>query len=499
MLDDTMSVRPLILAIDQGTSNTKAILVDEGGVVVGAAARRMDIEYPRPGWVQQDANAIWTAVRDCIDEVLTAAGSPALAGVGISNQRESGVAWERASGTPVGPVVTWQCRRSAQLCDQLRGAGRAAQIQARTGLPLDPGFTAGKWRWLLDQVPDGAARAAAGDILLGTVDSWVLWHLTGGTVHATDVSNASRTQLMDLDTLTWDPWLGEAFGLPLAALPKIRPSSARFGETVATSALPAGVPVGSLVGDSHAALFGHAGFQPGAIKATYGTGSSLMMPTPTRLDSDSGLAATVAWGLAGGTTYALEGNINVTGAAVQWLADFVGLEGPTAVASMAASVPTTEGIYLVPAFTGLGAPHWDDAARGLVSGLTRGSTLPQLARAAVDSIAYQVRDVFEAMQTASGGALQVLMVDGGVTRNEQLMRFQADILGVPVQRNDTPELSAMGAAYLAGLSTGVWASIDELAALPRTIDTFEPTMGAAERARLVDGWQDALARTTLHP
>ena len=493
-----MQDEPLILAIDQGTTNTKAILVEPGGTIVAQAARSMDIEYPQPGWVQQDAAAIWATVRETVDEVLETAGSRALAGIGISNQRESGVAWERATGTPVGPAVTWQCRRSTELCDWLRGAGRAAEIQARTGLPLDPGFTAGKWRWLLDQAPDGVARAAAGDIQLGTVDSWLLWNLTGGAVHATDASNASRTQLMDLAAVAWDPWLAEAFGLPLAALPEIHPSSHVYGRTVALGALPAGVPVAALVGDSHAALFGHAGFEPGAIKATYGTGSSLMMPTPRRLDSEAGLAATVAWGLAS-TTYALEGNINVTGAAVQWLADFIGLEGPAAVAALAESVDSTDGVYLVPAFTGLGAPHWDDQARGLVCGLTRGSSLQQLARAAIDSIAYQVRDVFAAMQQASGGELRVLMVDGGVTRNEQLMRFQADILGVPVQRNNTAELSAMGAAYLAGLAVGTWSSTDEIAALPRAVDRFEPTMSETERARLVASWQEAVARTTLHP
>ena len=372
-----MPHEPLVLAIDQGTTNTKAILVDPTGSVVGQASRPMDIEYPQPGWVQQDAAAIWTTVRECVDEVLRTAGSPALAAIGVSNQRESAVAWDASSGAPVGPAVTWQCRRAAELCDWLRRSGRATEIQERTGLPLDPGFTAGKWRWLLDAADDGAARAADGEIRLGTVDSWVLWHLTGGAVHATDASNAARTQLMDLAAVSWDPWLAEAFGVPLAALPEIRPSSARFGETVALGELPAGVPIGALVGDSHAALFGHAGFEPGSITATYGTGSSLMMPTPRQLTSDAGLASTVAWGL-DTTTYALEGNINVTGAAVQWLADFIGLDGPAAVAELAEAVPSTEGVYLVPAFTGLGAPHWDDLARGLISGLTRGS--PPLGR-----------------------------------------------------------------------------------------------------------------------
>jgi glycerol kinase len=489
---------PLILTIDQGTTNTKAILVDRAGSIVAQASRPMAIEYPQPGWVEQDAEVIWQSVRDCVDEVLDAAGSPALAAIGISNQRESGVAWDSASSAPVGPAVTWQCRRSTELCDWLREAGRAQEIQARTGLPLDPGFTAGKWHWLLDVAPDGVARAAAGEIRLGTVDSWLLWNLSGGAVHATDASNASRTQLMDLAAVAWDVWLAEAFGIPLAALPEIRPSSSRFGETVAIGKLPAGVPIGSLVGDSHAALFGHAGFEPGSIKATYGTGSSLMMPTSAQLTSDAGLAATVAWGL-DTTVYALEGNINVTGAAVQWLAEFIGLEGPTAVAALAEEAPGTDGIYLVPAFVGLGAPHWDDQARGLISGLTRGSSLGQLARAAIESIAYQVRDVFDAMQDASSGSLRLLMADGGVTRNAQLMQFQADILGVPVQRNNTAELSAMGAAYLAGLAVGTWESPAAIAALPRSTDRFEPAMARNEAEHLYAGWQDAVARTMLRP
>ena len=374
--------------------------------------------------------------------------------------------------------------------------GRAPQITALTGLPVDPMFTAGKLRWLLDAAPDGQARAAAGELCVGTVDSWVLWNLSGGAVHRTDVSNASRTQLMDIGAGAWDPGLCEAFGVPLAALPEILPSSAAFGESVAIGALPAGVPIGALVGDSHAALFGQAGFEPGCVKATYGTGSSLMMPTPRRLEAAGGLASTIAWGL-DAIVYALEGNIYVTGAAVQWVADFAGLANPGAVADMAAGCQSTDGVYLVPAFVGLGAPHWDDAARGLVSGLTRGSTLAQLSRAAVESIGYQVRDVFDVMQAASGGSLRVLLADGGVTRNAQLMQFQADILGVPVQRNNTPELSAMGAAYLAGLATGVWGSTDEIAALPRSVDRFEPRMAHVEREHLHDGWREALARATL--
>jgi glycerol kinase len=488
----------LILAIDQGTTNTKAILVDRRGTIVGQASRPMAIEYPRPGWVQQDASAIWQAVRECVDECLTAAGSPALAAIGISNQRETGVAWDAVSGEPVGPAVTWQCRRSAALCEALRADGRAALITARTGLPVDPMFTAGKLRWLLDAAPDGQTRAAAGAIRVGTVDSWILWNLSGGSVHRTDVSNASRTQLMDLDAAAWDADLCEAFGVPAGCLPEIVPSSAPAGESARIGALPAGVPIAGVVGDSHAALFGHAGFEAGSVKATYGTGSSLMMPTPRRLQAAGGVAATVAWGL-GSIVYALEGNIYATGAAVQWVADFAGLPGPGRVAELAAACPSTDGAYLVPAFTGLGAPHWDDAARGLISGLTRGSTLAQLARASVEAIAYQVRDVFDVMQAASAGSLTVLLADGGVTRNAQLMQFQADILGVPVQRNDTPELSALGAAYLAGLGVGTWTSTDEVASLPRSVVRFEPDMAPAERERRYAGWQETLARAMLRP
>ena len=493
-----MPTDPMILAIDQGTTNTKAILVDKAGVVRGMASRPVDIEFPQPAWVQQDAMSIWLSVREAVDECLEAAGSPALAAVGVSNQRESGLAWDTVSGDPVGPVVTWQCRRSADFCERLRSEGLEDEVRARTGLPIDPMFTGSKIRWLLDNTPDGHARAARGDIRVGTVDSWLLWCLTGGAEHRTDVSNASRTQLLNISERRWDALLLERYGVPEAALPEILPSSGVFGETVALGSLPAGIPVGSLVGDSHAALFGHAGFAAGSVKATYGTGSSLMSPTAQRVDSDRGLASTIAWGL-GSTVYALEGNIYVTGAAVQWMADFIGLEGPGKVAKLAETVPDTEGVYLVPAFVGLGAPHWDDSARGMLTGLTRSSSLAQAARAVIESIAYQVRDVFDEMQSATGGALRVLMADGGVTRNVQLMQFQADILGVPVQRNNTPELSAMGAAYLAGLAVGVWSSTDEIEALPRSVDRFEPGIDTAERERLYSGWREAVARTMYRP
>ena len=322
-----MTAQDLLLAIDQGTTNTKVILVDSAGAVVKAAAQPVAITFPQPAWVEQDALAVWGSVRRAIDACLESVDTARLAGIAISNQRESAVAWERRSGQPVGPLVSWQCRRTAPFLDALRTPELEAEVLARTGLTLDPLFTAPKFRWLLNHTPDGARRAADGDLCLGTVDSWLLWNLTKGEAHRTDVSNASRTQLFNLDAQTWDDHLLGVYGIPRAALPEIRPSSSLFGETIALGALPAGLPVASLVGDSHAALFGHAGFEPGAVKATHGTGSSLMTPTLRRQSSQAGLSSTVAWG-APTVVYALEGNISVTGAAVQWLADFLGLESP---------------------------------------------------------------------------------------------------------------------------------------------------------------------------
>ncbi len=358
----------------------------------------MAIEYPQPGWVQQDASAIWQAVRECIDECLTKAGSPALAAIGISNQRETGVAWERASGAPIGPAVTWQCRRSADLCERLRAEGRAPEITARTGLPVDPMFTAGKLRWLLDAAPDGQARAAAGELCVGTVDSWLLWNLTGrrrptAPTSATPRARSSWTSVPVPGTL--------AFARPSAcrwrrcrrSCPRARSSARAWPSGRCRRACPSAR--WSAIRTPHSSA--RPASSPARVKATYGTGSSLMMPTPRRLEAGGGLASTIAWGL-DTIVYALEGNIYVTGAAVQWVADFAGLASPGAVADLAAGCASTEGVYLVPAFVGLGAPHWDDAARGLVSGLTRGSSLAQLSRAAVESIAYQVRDVFDVMQ-----------------------------------------------------------------------------------------------------
>ncbi len=443
--------------------------------------------------MEQDPWELWRASRDALAEVLSGVPAAGVAAIAIANQRESALIWDRRTGQPLGPCAVWQCHRSAPLCGELAARGLEPFIRQRTGLTLDPMFSAGKLRWLLEHVADGPRRAGQGEICAGTVDSWLLWNLTGGAVHACDVTNASRTQLMNLRRLDWDDDLLGLFGVPRACLPAIRPSSHLYGETAARDGLPGGIPIGSLIGDSHAALYGHAGFRPGAVKATYGTGSSLMTPTPAPLISERGLSATVAWGFAGGATYASEGNIYATGAAVDWLSQFLGLEGPDALEQRARQVDDTGGVYFVPALVGLGAPHWSDSARGLITGLTRGATAAHAARAALEAIAYQIRDVFDAMQR-DAGALSVLHADGGPTRNAFLMQFQADILGVPVLRSLAGDVSALGAAYLAGLASGVWASESELAALPRETQRYDPRMGDAARQALYEGWQQAVAR-----
>jgi glycerol kinase len=488
-----------ILAIDQGTTNTKALLIDAQGRAIAQAARPLAQRYPRPAWVEQDADAIWQSVREAIDECLAAAPDARPAAIAISNQRESVTLWERDSGRPLGPVVVWQCRRTAAFCAELRARGLAPWLAERTGLAVDPLFSASKMRWLLDNVADGQRRAERDELCLGTMDSWLLWNLTGGAAHACDLTNASRTQLLDIHTLRWSAELQELFGVPAAALPELRPSSAVVGSSVSLGRLPAGVPIAALIGDSHAALFGQAGYAPGVVKATYGTGSSLMTPTATPVLSQHGLSTTVAWALdRERATYALEGNIAVTGAAVQWLGELLGLADPAVgVARLAEQAADAEGLYLVPALVGLGAPYWNDAARGLISGLTRGSTAAHLARAAIEAVAYQVRDVFDVMQAEAGVELNALLADGGASRNDTLMQFQADILGRPVLRSTAADASALGAAYLAGLAVGTWQSLDELAELPRARERFAPQLPEGERAARYAGWQLAVARATL--
>jgi glycerol kinase len=490
---ETFMKKSLILAIDQGTTNSKVSIVDSAGMVIRESSRPVNIQYPQPGWVEQEPSELWSTVYSAVKDALQGVDPAALAGVAVTNQRESTLVWERESGKPVGPCVSWQCRRSVPLIAKLREEGLEDLVRGKTGLTLDPMFSASKARWLLDQIPNGRARAEAAELCFGTVDSWILWNLTGGKVHACDVTNASRTQLFNLHTLDWDDELIKIFGVPRAMLPEVRPSAGVYGQTQPGGALPGGIPIASLIGDSHGALFGHAGFRPGSVKATYGTGSSLMVATPAPVFSEHGLSASIAWGFEG-VNYALEGNIYVTGAAVQWLYQFLGMKTPEEIEALARQVRSSDGLYFVPALVGLGAPYWDANARGLLIGITRGTTAGHAARAALEAIAYQIHDVFQVMQSELDQPINLLLADGGATRNNFLMQFQADILDVPVIRSRASDLSALGAAYLAGLTTGLWHSLDEVAGLVRPHDRFEPNMDPNQRAALLDGWRDAVRR-----
>lgn len=486
----------LILAIDQGTTNTKAILVDERGSVAMRASRAVECHFPHAAWVEQDALALWASVVAVVDECLAGDAASRLSAVAITNQRESVVMWDRSTGRPIGPVIVWQCRRSAPFCESLRSQGLEPELRERTGLTIDALFSGSKARWLLDNVPGARSRAERGELCFGTIDSWVLWNLTGGAVHACDLTNASRTQLVDLDRRGFDPGLLEIFGVPPQILPEIRPSSGDFGKTRGQGRLRSGVPIAAAIGDSHAALFGHGAEAAGAIKATYGTGSSLMTATDTLVRSVQGLSSTVAWARPG-VTYALEGNISVTGAAVQWIAEILDLPTAEAVGTLAASAENGGGVYLVPAFVGLGAPHWNEAARGLLTGITRGATRANLARAALEGIAYQIRDVFDLMAKETGNLDAVLLADGGASRSDFLMQLQANILGRPVIRNLSTDLSALGAAYLAGLRVGTWKDDPELRGLERKTERFEPQIEEAAREAGYAGWKNAVARAVL--
>ena len=494
-----------VLAIDQGTTNTKALVVDKSGTILALGSQPTAISYPRPGWVEQDALEVWRSTRMAIAECLDALDKSNLAAVAITNQRETALVWERETGQPVGPCVVWQCRRSAPFCNQLKRQGCEPFLRERTGLQVDPMFSAGKLRWLLEHTEDGFRRAEQGELCAGNIDAWVLWNLTGGAVHATDLTNASRTQLLNLHTLAWDDEVLNLFDIPSLALPEIKPSSAIYGETAPLDGLPGGVPIAAMIGDSHASLYGQAGFKSGSIKATYGTGSSLMTPTDQPIMSENGLSTTIAWARKTATgsnkaTYALEGNIYATGAAVQWLGQLLGLDDPgPGVEKLARMVEDADGVYFVPALVGLGAPHWKESARGLITGLTHSAGPEHLARATLEAIAYQVRDVFDVMQAESGAPLQTLLADGGASRNDLLMQFQADVINCPVLRSTSTDISALGAAFLAGLAVGQWASEAEIEGLIPPRDRFEPQMSMAQRETLYAGWQEAVARTTFNP
>jgi len=486
-----------VLALDQGTTSSRAILFDRDGRPVAQSQEEFTQLYPRPGWVEHDPDEIWESQLRVTRAVLEKAGVRAsdVAAVGITNQRETTIVWDRVTGEPLYNAIVWQCRRTAPLCERLQADGLSGVVKEKTGLVIDPYFSGTKVRWLLDEVPEVAAKAAKGEAAFGTVDTWLIWKLTGGRVHATDYSNASRTMLFNLKTLSWDDELCEALGVPRSLLPEARPSSGDFGVTD-PGLLGGAIPIAGDAGDQQAALFGQACFEPGLVKNTYGTGCFMLMNTGGRpVHSEHGLLTTVAWGLPEGVSYALEGSVFVTGAAVQWLRDGLGLVSSAAeTEGLARSVPDTGGVYMVPAFVGLGAPYWDPYARGLIIGLTRGTGRAHIVRATLESTAYQTREVLEAMAQDSGLSLKALRVDGGAVVNEFLMQFQADILGVPVERPVVNETTALGAAYLAGLAVGFWKDRAEIAGLWDRDKVFLPTMPPHVRERLWQGWRKAVSR-----
>ena len=488
---------PYVLALDQGTTSTRALVFDRRGRTVAAAQQEFAQHFPCPGWVEHDPRDLWETTRRTALAALAEANltREKIAAIGLTNQRETTLLWDRRTGRPLHRALVWQDRRTAAACAKLQRAGLEPLFRKKTGLRLDPYFSGTKLAWLLDRVPGARRRAERGELAFGTVDTWLLWQLTGGRVHATDVSNASRTLLLNLRTGDWDPALLKILRIPREVLPVVRPSSGAFGEVSAVPALR-GVPIAGIAGDQQAALFGQACWTPGMAKNTYGTGCFLLMHTgPRPVVSRHQLLTTIAWKIGGRLEYALEGSVFIGGAVVQWLRDGLGLIAHSAdVEQLAASVPDNGGVCLVPAFAGLGAPHWDAGARGVITGLTRGSNAGHLARAALESIAYQSVDLLHAMEADCGRKLRELRVDGGATVNNALMQFQADLLRVPVVRPRTTETTALGAAYLAGLAVGFWKSRDEIARLWSADRTFRARVPVAAARRLLAEWHRAVAR-----
>jgi glycerol kinase len=487
-----------VLALDQGTTSSRAIAFDVRGVPVATAQREFPQGFPSPGHVTHDPEDIWSSQLRVAREVVGSVGGAArIAAIGVTNQRETTIVWERATGRPVAPAIVWQSRITAPFCEQLRAAGHEPFIRERTGLPVDAYFSGPKIRHIIDE-GGLRERAERGELAFGTVDTWLVWRLTGGRVHATDVSNASRTLLLNLRTLEWDDDLLALIGVPRAMLPEVRPSSAVWGETD-PDIFGRPIPIAGVAGDQQAAMFGQACFEPGEAKNTYGTGAFLLANVgPAPVASVHGLVSTALWrlGADGPVAYALEGSVFIAGAAVQWLRDGLRAIGSSSeVEELMRGVEDTGGVYLVPAFVGLGAPHWDPRARGLLIGMTRGTGLPEIARATIESIAYQVHDVAEAMEADRGAPLADLRVDGGAARNDELLRFQADLLGIPVERPRVTETTAWGAASLAGLATGVWSGLDELAAIRAVDRRFEPSMAPERRTALLRGWHRAVERS----
>ena len=494
-----MTLPRAILAIDQGTTGSTCLVINEQAQVIARAYSEFPQYYPQPGWVEHDADEIWEVTLGVIKQAIRAvtdAGDVEIVGIGITNQRETVVVWDRQTGVPVGRAIVWQDRRTADICRSLKAAGKEEWVRARTGLVLDPYFSGTKLTWLLQNDPSLRKRAEAGELAAGTIDCWLIWKLTGGRVHATDPTNASRTLLYNIDTLSWDDELCQLLEVPKQLLPEVKPSSGVFGEADA-ALFGRSIPVAGVAGDQQAALFGQACVHPGQAKNTYGTGAFLLLNTgKERVASKHGLLTTVACGPKGEACYALEGSIFIAGAAVQWLRDELKIIGKAEeTAEIAASVKDNGGVYLVPAFVGLGAPHWDPEARGTLVGLTRGTTRAHLVRAALESMAYSTHDVLEAMVSDSGVDAAELAVDGGASQNDWLMQFQADVLDLPVIRPKMVECTAAGAAGLAGIGVGIWADAEEYAAVREEPVRFDPSMSGDERDRLVDGWKRAVHAT----
>jgi glycerol kinase len=486
-----------VLALDQGTTSSRAIVFDLTGSIRSTAQKEFRQLFPRSGWVEHDPEEIWASQIGVAAEAVARAqvGPGDIAAVGIANQRETTIVWDRERGEPICAAIVWQDRRTADFCEHLKSSGAATTVLEKTGLPIDAYFSASKIRWILDHVRGARSRAAAGALACGTVDSWLTWKLTGGKKHVTDVSNASRTLLFNIHTLAWDDELLRLFDVPRSMMPEVGQSSTAFGE-VSTPFL-AGVPIAGIAGDQQAALFGQMCLKPGMSKNTYGTGCFLLQNIGTRATPPrQGLVTTVAWQIGGRTEYALEGSVFIGGAVVQWVRDGLHfVRNAPEIEPLAATVPDNGGVYLVPAFAGLGAPHWDPYARGIIVGITRGTTSGHIARAALESIAFQVADLLDAMQADSGVGLAELRVDGGAATNDMLMQFQADLLGVPVVRPTVTETTALGAAYLAGLAVGCWPSPEAIASHWRVDRRFEPRMSRAEAQRLRERWTAAVDRS----
>ena len=486
-----------MMALDSGTTSNRCILFDRAGRIVSVAQREFTQYFPQPGWVEHDANEIWATLLGVAVEAMQMAGAAAadIAAIGITNQRETTIVWDKATGEPVHHAIVWQCRRTSEYCDELRARGLTARFREKTGLVLDAYFSATKLHWLLENVPGVRERAAKGELLFGTVETWLIWKLTGGRAHVTDYSNASRTMLFNINTLDWDEEILAELNIPRSMLPKPLSSSGLFG-TTNPSLLGGEIPITGAAGDQQAALFGQTCFQPGEAKNTYGTGCFLLMNTGEKpVFSQNGLVTTIAWGLGEKVTYALEGSIFVAGAAIQWLRDEMKLIANAAESeAVAQEVTDTNGCYVVPAFTGLGAPYWDQYARGAIVGLTRGCNRAHIVRATLDSLTYQTYDVLNAMRADSGIALASLKVDGGASANNYLMQTQADVIGAPVLRPTCVESTAMGAAYLAGLAVGFWRDQAEIRKIWAVDRTFEPQLDAKSRDARLHGWHRAVQR-----